>query len=134
MKRAGATMLRGGAYKPRTSPYDFQGLGLEALKILREAREQTGLPVVTEVMSTEDVDIICEHADMLQVGARNMQNFALLRRLATVEKADAVEARSVGDGEGMAAGGGVFACLAGTAGGALRARDQDVRNGDAEYV
>ena len=86
VKRAGATMLRGGAYKPRTSPYDFQGLGLEALKILREARQQTGLPVVTEVMSTEDVDIICEHADMLQVGARNMQNFALLRRLATVNK------------------------------------------------
>src|SRR5271154_1511593 len=67
VKRAGATMLRGGAYKPRTSPYDFQGLGLEAL-------------------STEDVDIICEHVDMLQVGARNMQNFALLRRLAKVSK------------------------------------------------
>jgi 3-deoxy-7-phosphoheptulonate synthase len=86
VRRAGATMLRGGAYKPRTSPYDFQGLGLEALKILRKAREQTGLPVVTEVMSTEDVDIICEHVDMLQVGARNMQNFALLRRLATTSK------------------------------------------------
>lgn len=86
VKRAGATMLRGGAYKPRTSPYDFQGLGLEALKILEEARRETGLPVVTEVMSTEDVDLICEHADMLQVGARNMQNFALLRRLATIHK------------------------------------------------
>ncbi len=86
VKQAGATMLRGGAYKPRTSPYDFQGLGLEALKILREAREQFGLPIVTEVMSTEDVDLICEHADMLQVGARNMQNFALLRRLAMIKK------------------------------------------------
>jgi 3-deoxy-7-phosphoheptulonate synthase len=86
VKRAGASMLRGGAYKPRTSPYDFQGLGLEALKILREARDLTGLPVITEVMSTEDVDIICEHVDMLQIGARNMQNFALLRRLATVNK------------------------------------------------
>jgi 3-deoxy-7-phosphoheptulonate synthase len=86
VKRSGATMLRGGAYKPRTSPYDFQGLGMEALKILREAREQTGLPIVTEVMATEDVDMICEYADMLQVGARNMQNFALLRRLATVNK------------------------------------------------
>src|ERR1035437_7264167 len=83
---AGAHMLRGGAFKPRTSPYDFQGLGLEALKILRKAREETGLPVVTEVMSTEDVDGICEHVDMLQVGARNMQNFALLRRLATINK------------------------------------------------
>jgi len=86
VKRAGATMLRGGAYKPRTSPYEFQGLGIEALKILREARELTGLPVVTEVMGTEDVDVICEYADMLQVGARNMQNFALLRRLATIKK------------------------------------------------
>jgi 3-deoxy-7-phosphoheptulonate synthase len=86
VKQAGASLLRGGAYKPRTSPYDFQGLGLEALKILREAREETGLPVVTEVMSTEDIDIICEYADMLQVGARNMQNFALLRRLAAIRK------------------------------------------------
>jgi 3-deoxy-7-phosphoheptulonate synthase len=86
VKQAGATMLRGGAYKPRTSPYEFQGLGVEALKILSEARELTGLPIVTEVMGTEDVDLICEHADMLQVGARNMQNFSLLRRLATVNK------------------------------------------------
>ncbi|MGH9494090.1 MAG: 3-deoxy-7-phosphoheptulonate synthase [Candidatus Sulfotelmatobacter sp.] len=86
VKRGGASMLRGGAYKPRTSPYDFQGLGVEALKILRAAKEETGLPIVTEVMSTEDVDLICEYADMLQIGARNMQNFALLRRLATVNK------------------------------------------------
>src|SRR5215831_9796664 len=86
VKKAGASMLRGGAYKPRTSPYDFQGLGIEALKILRQAKEETGLPVVTEVMSTEDIDLICEYADMLQIGARNMQNFALLRRLATVKK------------------------------------------------
>lgn len=86
VKKAGASLLRGGAYKPRTSPYDFQGLGVEALKLLREASDETGLPVVTEVMSTEDVDLLCEHADMLQVGARNMQNFALLRRLATLRK------------------------------------------------
>jgi 3-deoxy-7-phosphoheptulonate synthase len=86
VKNAGARMLRGGAYKPRTSPYDFQGLGLEALKILAEARAITGLPVVTEVMSTEDIDVIAEHADVLQVGARNMQNFALLRRLARTER------------------------------------------------
>jgi 3-deoxy-7-phosphoheptulonate synthase len=86
VKAAGGRLLRGGAYKPRTSPYDFQGLGVEALRLLREVREETGLPVVTEVMSTEDVDVICEHADMLQIGARNMQNFALLRRLATVDK------------------------------------------------
>src|SRR5260370_21576812 len=79
-------MLGGGAYKPRTSPYEFQGLGVEALKLLREVREKFGLPVVTEGMGTEDVEVICEHADMLQVGARNMQNFNLLRRLAKLDK------------------------------------------------
>ncbi len=82
MKQAGATLLRGGAYKPRTSPYDFQGLGVEALKLLKEARDLTGLPIVTEVMGVEDVDLVSEYADMLQVGARNMQNSPLLRRLA----------------------------------------------------
>jgi 3-deoxy-7-phosphoheptulonate synthase len=86
VKDAGASMLRGGAYKPRTSPYEFQGLGEEALKLLAEAREATGLPVVTEVMGTEDVDLIGQYTDMFQVGARNMQNFALLRRLATTNK------------------------------------------------
>ncbi|HXU44174.1 MAG TPA: 3-deoxy-7-phosphoheptulonate synthase [Thermoanaerobaculia bacterium] len=76
---AGADMLRGGAFKPRTSPYDFQGLGVKGLKILAEARRDTGLPVVTEVMSWEEVPLIARYADMLQIGARNMQNFALLR-------------------------------------------------------
>ncbi len=79
---SGAVILRGGAYKPRTSPYDFQGLGIEGLKLLREAGDLSGLPVVTEIMSEEDVEIISDHADMLQVGARNMQNFALLRKVA----------------------------------------------------
>lgn len=82
VKAAGAHMLRGGAYKPRTSPYEFHGLGVEALEILQEASEETGLPVVTEVMGTEEVEVVSQHADMLQVGARNMQNFPLLRRLA----------------------------------------------------
>jgi 3-deoxy-7-phosphoheptulonate synthase len=86
LKQAGADMLRGGAYKPRTSPYDFQGLGRKALAWLAEAREETGLPVVTEVMSPEDVDLVSDHADLLQVGARNMQNFALLRRLASAPR------------------------------------------------
>jgi 3-deoxy-7-phosphoheptulonate synthase len=86
VKAAGANMLRGGAYKPRTSPYDFQGLGVEALHLLRDAREATGLAVVTEVMSEADVEIVAEYADMLQVGARNMQNFSLLRKLATVAR------------------------------------------------
>ena len=86
VKAAGANMLRGGAYKPRTSPYDFQGLGVEALRFLQHARQETGLPVVTEVMSEADVEIVAEYADMLQVGARNMQNFSLLRKLAPVAK------------------------------------------------
>ena len=86
VKAAGATLLRGGAYKPRTSPYDFQGLGLEALLILREVSERTGLPVVSEVMSTEDIEVVSDHVEMLQVGARNMQNFPLLRRLGKVRR------------------------------------------------
>src|SRR6476619_4388873 len=83
---AGANLLRGGAYKPRTSPYDFQGLGLEGLKILADARKETGLPIVTEVMGVEDLDSVVEYADLMQVGARNMQNYPLLRRLATVPR------------------------------------------------
>lgn len=86
VKAAGARLLRGGAYKPRTSPYDFQGLGVEALRFLKEASEATGLPIVTEVMSEVDVETVAEYADMLQVGARNMQNFSLLRKLATVPR------------------------------------------------
>jgi 3-deoxy-7-phosphoheptulonate synthase len=86
IKAAGATMLRGGAYKPRTSPYDFQGLGIEALRLLQQVRQEIGLPVVTEVMSTNDIQLIADHADMLQVGARNMQNYDLLRQLAKIDK------------------------------------------------
>jgi 3-deoxy-7-phosphoheptulonate synthase len=75
---AGATMLRGGAYKPRTSPYSFQGLGAEGLRLLAEAREETGLPIVTELMDVRDIDDVVEVADAVQVGARNMQNYSLL--------------------------------------------------------
>ena len=78
---AGARVLRGGAFKPRTSPYDFQGLELEGLKLLRKARQATGLGIVTEIMSDRDVDLVAEYADCMQVGARNMQNFALLKSL-----------------------------------------------------
>jgi 3-deoxy-7-phosphoheptulonate synthase len=77
--KAGARILRGGAFKPRTSPYDFQGLGARGLKFLAEAREATGLPVVTEVLSWDEVPVVAKYADILQIGARNMQNFALLR-------------------------------------------------------
>ena len=78
---AGAQMLRGGAFKPRTSPYDFQGLEREGLKLLRKAKEATGLAIITEIMSDRDVDLVAEYADCMQVGARNMQNFALLKSL-----------------------------------------------------
>jgi 3-deoxy-7-phosphoheptulonate synthase len=86
VKKAGAHILRGGAFKPRTSPYDFQGLEEEGLKLLRMAKEKTGLAVCTEVMSTMDVDLVAEYADILQVGARNMQNFNLLKRLGKTTK------------------------------------------------
>jgi 3-deoxy-7-phosphoheptulonate synthase len=78
VRAAGASMLRGGAYKPRSSPYAFQGLGVEALEMLAAVREETGLPVVTEVMDTRQVELVARYADVLQIGARNMQNFALL--------------------------------------------------------
>lgn len=78
---AGARILRGGAYKPRSSPYAFQGLGVDGLKILRKAREATGLAIITEVMSEEDVDLIAEYADLMQVGTRSMENYALLEAL-----------------------------------------------------
>jgi 3-deoxy-7-phosphoheptulonate synthase len=78
---AGGRVLRGGAFKPRTSPYDFQGLEAEGLKLLAKAREATGLAIVTEVMADKDVDMVAEYADILQIGARNMQNFALLKAL-----------------------------------------------------
>ncbi|MEM4633793.1 MAG: 3-deoxy-7-phosphoheptulonate synthase [Candidatus Anstonellaceae archaeon] len=86
VKAAGADLLRGGAFKPRTSPYAFQGLGLKGLKILEKAREETGLPIVTEVIDTRDVSWVCEYADVLQIGARNMQNFALLREVGKANK------------------------------------------------
>jgi 3-deoxy-7-phosphoheptulonate synthase len=86
VRDAGASILRGGAFKPRSSPYSFQGLGREALRLLVEERAATGLPVVTEVLDTRDVELVAEHADMLQVGARNMQNFALLAELGKVQR------------------------------------------------
>jgi 3-deoxy-7-phosphoheptulonate synthase len=86
VKAAGATALRGGAFKPRTSPYSFQGLKEEGLKLLALARKETGLAIVTEVMSTEDVPLVAEYADVLQVGARNMQNYRLLEAVGQVKR------------------------------------------------
>jgi 3-deoxy-7-phosphoheptulonate synthase len=83
---AGARVLRGGAFKPRTSPYDFQGMEEEGLKLLRKAKERTGLGIITEVMSDRDVELVAEYTDCMQVGARNMQNFDLLRELGRIRK------------------------------------------------
>ncbi|MCK5083325.1 MAG: 3-deoxy-7-phosphoheptulonate synthase, partial [Candidatus Omnitrophica bacterium] len=86
VKKAGATVLRGGAFKPRTSPYDFQGLGEEGLKYLRDAGKEFGLATITEVMDTRDLDLICKYVDILQIGARNMQNFSLLKEIGKTKK------------------------------------------------
>jgi 3-deoxy-7-phosphoheptulonate synthase len=86
VKAAGAQMLRGGAFKPRTSPYSFQGLEEEGLRLLAEARQKTGLPFITEVITPTDVALVAEYADMLQIGARNMQNFALLKEVGKIHK------------------------------------------------
>jgi 3-deoxy-7-phosphoheptulonate synthase len=86
VKDAGASFLRGGAFKPRTSPYSFQGLGEEGLKYLSEAREKTGLPIVTELMDPRDIEVIVKYADIVQIGARNMQNFRLLLEIGTCDK------------------------------------------------
>lgn len=86
VKKRGAQILRGGAFKPRTSPYAFQGLGAEGLHILAEARAETGLPVISELMSTDDADLVEQHVDIIQIGARNMQNYALLRRAGQCRK------------------------------------------------
>jgi 3-deoxy-7-phosphoheptulonate synthase len=85
-QRAGATLLRGGAYKPRTSPYAFQGLGEAGLEILADVRDKTGMPIVTEVVDARDVELVASYADMLQVGTRNMQNFALLQAVGSTDK------------------------------------------------
>jgi 3-deoxy-7-phosphoheptulonate synthase len=85
--KAGAKLLRGGAFKPRTSPYDFQGLETEGLRLLAKAKRETGLGIITEVMSDRDVDLVAEYADILQIGARNMQNFALLKALGKCPRA-----------------------------------------------
>jgi 3-deoxy-7-phosphoheptulonate synthase len=86
VKEAGATVLRGGAFKPRTSPYSFQGLEEDGLKLLAQAREETGLPVVTEVVNPETADLVAQYADILQIGARNSQNFALLKKVGQLRK------------------------------------------------
>ena len=128
VKAAGATVLRGGAFKPRTSPYAFQGLGVEALRYLAEARERTGLPVITEVMEPNQVDIVAEYADILQIGTRNMQNYSLLQRRRAGGPAGDAQARLRRDGRGIADGRRVHRQLRQPERDPVRARHPDVRD------
>ena len=125
----GATMLRGGAYKPRTSPYCFQGLGAEGLRLLAEAKEETGLPIVTELMDVRDIEDVVEVADVIQIGARNMQNYSLLAEVGRTGRPGAAEARPLRDARGAPDGGRVRAQGGQREGDALRARHPDVRDG-----
>ncbi|GAQ94728.1 3-deoxy-7-phosphoheptulonate synthase [Thermodesulfovibrio aggregans] len=86
VKASGASFLRGGAFKPRTSPYSFQGLGIEGLNYLKEAKEKTGLPIISEIMDPRDIDVMIDYVDILQIGTRNMQNFKLLMEVGSVDK------------------------------------------------
>ena len=97
VQRAGAQFFRGGAYKPRTSPYSFQGLGEEGLRIMAEVREQFGMRIVTEAIDNESLELVEEYADVIQIGARNMQNFLAAEARRTGSQAGAAEARHVGD-------------------------------------
>ena len=126
-KAAGATLLRGGAYKPRTSPYAFQGLGEEALQILAEVREAIGMPVVTEVVDAHDVELVAKYVDMLQIGTRNMQNFALLQAVGAVRQAGHAQARHERHHRGVADGRGVHRPARQPRHRAVRARHPDVR-------
>ena len=107
VKRAGAKILRGGAFKPRSSPYSFQGLGEEGLRMLRGAADRHNLKLVSEVMDLSQIELIEKYADILQVGARNMQNFTLLRELGRTRTPVHAEARHLRDHRGVAAVGGV---------------------------
>ena len=124
----GATIIRGGAFKPRTSPYSFQGLGVEGLRYLAEARERTGLPVITEVMEPSQVDIVAEYADILQIGTRNMQNFSLLLACGRAGAAGDAQARVRGHDRGVADGRGVHRVGRQLPDHPVRARHPDVRD------
>ena len=95
VKASGAALLRGGAFKPRTSPYSFQGMGTDGLELLLEAKEATGLPIVTEIMSPKYCELFEEKVDVVQIGARNMQNFDLLKEVGKMSQAHPAQARAV---------------------------------------
>ena len=134
VRDAGANILRGGAFKPRTSPYSFQGLGRDGLKILQAAGDRFGMPVVTEVMDPRQVEIVERYTDILQIGARNMQNFDLLKECGRTRNADPAQARHERDRQRPADVGRVCPLRRESAGDPLRARNPDVRGFDAEYT
>ena len=127
VKASGATVMRGGAFKPRTSPYSFRGMGLDGLKLLALARQETGLPVITEVMSPTDVDTVAQYADILQIGARNMQNYNLLDEVGMTRKPVMVKAWSGRVLRGVAAGRRVRDGPRQRSGDAVRARHPGLR-------
>ena len=129
VRDVGGSLFRGGAYKPRSSPYSFQGLGQEGLRLLAEAREETGLPIVTELMDARDLEPVLEVADVIQVGARNMQNYPLLSEIGRSGKPDADQARPVLDARGAADGGGVHPQGGQPERDPVRARDPHLRDG-----
>ncbi len=131
VKAAGAKSLRGGAFKPRTSPYSFQGMKEEGLKLLALARQETGLAIVTEVMTSEDVDLVAKYADILQVGARNMQNYRLLEAVGQSGKPVLLKRGPSATVEEFLAGGGIHFERRQSERDALRARHSNLRNAHA---
>jgi len=123
----GVKIFRAGAFKPRTSPYSFQGFGIEGLKMLAAARDRTGMKIITEVMETRHVEAVAEHADILQIGTRNMQNFNLLKECGTAGKPVFLEGH-VGHYRGVAARGGVHSERGKQRRDTVRARDTDLRD------
>ena len=128
VKAAGGSLFRGGAYKPRTSPYAFQGLGQEGLRLLAEAKAETGLPIVTECMDARDLEPVLEVADVIQIGARNMQNYPLLAEIGRSGRPALLKRGAVGDARGAADGGGVRPQGGQPERAAVRARHPHVRD------
>ena len=134
VKPAGANILRGGAFKPRTSPYSFQGLGESGLKILRDVGDKYGMPVVTEVMDPRQIDVVNRHADMFQIGARNMQNFDLLKEVGQTRKPVLLKRGDERHGQGPAHVGGVHPLGRQPASGPVRARRPFFRGLHAQHA
>ena len=134
VKQGGAHLLRGGAYKPRTSPYSFQGMENEGLRLLETAGRREGLPVVTEIMDAHDIEEVAEHSDMLQVGARNAQNFSLLRRLGKIQKPVLLKRGMSTRPRGICHGRRIYPLGRQPQCSFVRTRDSHLRNRDSQYA